>query len=131
MAIAATWEQFPAEVIDLLREVQWSSTAKRCFDGMAGGFFWDDELPMGAIQTSMRIDNWAFRVVIAFRASLIAGEPREECRAPWDQLHRECPEWPGFRPERQSAELRLPMERANEMFMASLRRLSKLCDRQD
>jgi hypothetical protein len=124
----ATCEQFPAQAIDILRKAKWSSIAKRTFDGLSGGFIWDDELPEGAIEACTRIDNWAFRLVLAYRASLITGEPREECRAPWDQLLRECPEWPGFQSERQSAELRGQLERANERFMASIRRISKICD---
>jgi hypothetical protein len=124
----ATWEQFPAEAIEILRETKWSPLTKRTFDGMAGGFVWDDEFPQEALDACTRQDNWSFRAVIAYRASLIAGEPREELRAPWDQLACACPEWPGFRPERRSSELRAPMERANERFMSSIRRTSKLLD---
>src|SRR5690242_5971398 len=124
-----TGMEFPAEAIDILRQTRFDPDAKRSFDGMSGGFRWDDEFPNEAITACMRINNYAFRVVIAYRASLVSGKPREELRASWDQLLRECPEWPGFRPDRQSTTLKGPMERANERFMSSLRRLDNLCNR--
>jgi hypothetical protein len=122
-----SWSQFPDGAIEILCQTKWTPSAERTFDGMAGGFVWDDEFTREAISACTEIDNWAFRVVIAYRASLVAGEPREELRAPWDQLARDCPDWPGFRPERRSTDLKGPMERANERFMASIRRLEKLC----
>jgi hypothetical protein len=124
----ATLSQFPNEAIAILLRTEWSPTAKRTFDGMSGGFVWDDEFPADAVEACTRINNWAFRAVVGYRASLIAGQPREELRAPWDQLASACPGWPGFRAERQSIELRGPMERACERFTASIRRTSKLFD---
>lgn len=118
-------EKFPDELLTILRRTRWRLDAKREFDGMSGGFYWDDELPDEVITTSLRLDNYAYRCVIGYRTSLIVGEPREELRGPWDQLLEECPEWPGFRPERRDPELLDATERANERFMASLRRMSK------
>lgn len=123
----ASWLQFPDAAIEILRRTTWVPAAKRDFDGMAGGFVWEDEFPQEAVAACMQSDNWAFRAVIGYRASLIMGEPREELRAPWDQLAQAHPEWPGFRPERQSGDLKAQMERANERFMASLRRLTGRC----
>jgi hypothetical protein len=90
---------------------------------MSGGLRWGDEFPPETISACMREDNWAFRFVWAYRASLIRGEPREELRAAWDQLARECPDWPGFLPERRAPELRERLEAENARFLAEMEAL--------
>jgi hypothetical protein len=90
---------------------------------MSNGPIWDDEFPLAALIVCAKRDNWAFRFVLLYRSSLILGEPREELRAGWDQLARECPKWPGFRPERRAAELRPWLEHEQDRFLAKVKRL--------
>jgi hypothetical protein len=90
---------------------------------MSGGLVWSDEFPREAISACIAVDNWAFRLVWAYRASLIRGQPREELRAAWDQLAREFPKWPGFLPERRSAELRERLDAENARFIAEVEAL--------
>jgi hypothetical protein len=87
---------------------------------MSGGFVWEDEFPEEALDACKRAGSWAFRWVIGYRASLVMGKPRDELRPAWDQLARECPEWPGFRPDRQRAEWKERLECANQEFLGSI-----------
>ena len=90
---------FPA-AIEILREARWSLDATRRYEILSGGFYWTDERIFEVADICMDSESWAFRYVLRYRASIIGGEPRAELRAPWDQLRKECQEWPGFRPER-------------------------------
>ena len=90
---------FPDAAISVLRKTRWSADATREYDLLSGGFLWSDEGLREVTHICMDADNWAFRKVIAYRASLIRNEPRDELREPWDQLACSCPNWPGFLPE--------------------------------
>jgi hypothetical protein len=109
---------FPEAAIAILRLTRWNPQAACSYEGMSGGLVWADEFPREAISACIQVDNWAFRFVWGYRASLIRGQPREELRTPWDQLAQECPQWPGFRPERRSAELRERLETESARFLA-------------
>ena len=111
---------FPETALEILRQTEWNPQAAVSYDGMSGGLVWDDELPAAAIDACTRIDNWAFRFVLGYRASLIRDRPREELRAAWDQLLTKCPDWPGFRPERRSADLRPKLDAEDDRFVSIL-----------
>jgi hypothetical protein len=87
---------FSENELAILRGAQFDPEASRTYDMLSGGFHWSDE------RLVLAIDTWAFSYVMGYRASLSNGAPREELRAAWDQLRRECPNWPGFRPERRA-----------------------------
>lgn len=94
---------------------------------MSGGFFWSDELLR---ETSAAPKDVAHRAIIGYRASLIDGQPREELRGGWDQLRRECPDWPGFRPERCDLALKDEQELANRRGMRRLEAFGRLMRRE-
>lgn len=91
---------FPDAAIEILRQARWSADAERRYELLSGGFAWSDERLGDAAQICVELDSWAFRFVMGYRASLIGNAPRQELKEPWDQLLAQCPEWPGFRPER-------------------------------
>jgi hypothetical protein len=93
---------FPQEAIEILRGVRWNPDAAWQFDLLSGGIIWDDEFPSEVTSICINENNWAFRAVLGYRASLIRGKPDERLRPAWEQLLHECPEWPGFRPERRA-----------------------------
>ena len=101
---------FPAEAVAILRQARWDANAQRSYDAMSGGFGWSDEGLNDVALLCVEVGNWAFRYLMGYRASLIRGAPREELRAVWDQLRRECPGWPGFRPERSSPDLAVELK---------------------
>jgi hypothetical protein len=116
---------FPPEAIRILRSARWDCGASKAHEALSGGFWWSDELPDGLFDACHKVGSWAFRYLLGFRASLVAGRPREELARPWRQLERECPGWPGFRPERRSPELRVEQEAESRRVVEEL---ESLCD---
>ncbi len=107
---------FQEDVLDILRQTRWDPNAICIYDGISGGLVWSDEYPRAAFAACFSENNWAFRYVLAYRASLIREDPRDEFRAPFFQLVRECPDWPGLRPERRSPELQDHLNLAQSRF---------------
>jgi hypothetical protein len=97
-----------------LRNALWDPNAERYYNVWSGGFYWTDEKLREAGSVCREQDNWGHRVIIGYRASLIKGNPRYELKEAWDYLQKECPDWPGFRPERISSELAADLEQANQ-----------------
>jgi len=96
---------FPDEALALLREARYDPDACRGFNRPAGAFLWSDERLPQAREICCAHASRAEFYLLAFRSSLIQGEPIEEFRSPWEQLRQACPEWPGFRAERSSTHL--------------------------
>ena len=121
---------FPEQALALLRQAHWGANASRRYEIMSGGFHWSDERLLGdTALICMEQGCWAFRYVMGYRASLIRGNPREELRAPWDQLLRECPDWPGFRPERSSPDLLRELQAEDERSARELNQLDREINR--
>jgi hypothetical protein len=109
---------FPEVALAILKQCKWNPEATMSYDGMSGGLLWSDEFPDAAFKACMDEDNYAFRYVLAYRASLIRQAPREPVLAAWEQLARECPEWPGLRSERCSPSLVDELESRESRFFA-------------
>ena len=62
---------------------------------MSGALMWDDEKP----DIPFSELGW-FRAALAYRSSVILGQPRTEFESVWIALQRIAPNWPGFRAER-------------------------------
>jgi hypothetical protein len=73
--------------------------------------WWDENYPEFAAGCRGRGNNH-HPEPLAFRASLILGRPREDCRRGWEDLRRPVPQWPGFRPERCSESLCAALDEA-------------------
>lgn len=115
----------PDDAIAILRRAVWRPDAARFYEVMSGGFWWTDELVREASRVCVGRDNWSFRYLMGYRASVVRGEPDECLRPVWEQLRRECPAWPGLRPERSSpalaAELRRESRRQCVEFLRWMR----------
>jgi hypothetical protein len=116
---------FPEPALIVLRAARWDSNATHSYEIMSGGFAWSDERLSQAAAVCLEHSNYAVRFVMGYRASLTRGAPRDELRAPWDQLLRECPEWPGFRPERASSALAAELDRERREIDVCVRRLER------
>jgi hypothetical protein len=103
----------------VLRVLRPSPEATICYDMLSGALIWSDETP--SLQTLRSIEGWqVLRFVFHFRTQMILGRPEEadpdpdgvarqiftESRDAWDEAMRLFPEWPGFDPQRRSADLR-------------------------
>jgi hypothetical protein len=79
----------------LLNDLVFSETARPFYEMLSGALMWDDEKPSIPFSEI----GW-FRVALAYRTSVILGDPRVEFEHIWVSLQRAAPKWPGFRPER-------------------------------
>lgn len=118
---------FPVEALAIFRQATWDANAKRSYDAMSGGFGWSDERLGDVADICIKVGNWAFRYLMGYRASLIRGTPRDELRAAWDQLQREYPDWPGFRPERASPDLAIELKHEDRRIRREFLRAEREC----
>lgn len=102
---------FPAEALQVLRQACHDPDATRGIESLSTGFYWSDEQWERARRICRRHASRAPFYILAYRSSLIQGQPMEEYRPTWDQLQMECPNWPGFRRERGSTDLLPERER--------------------
>jgi len=87
---------------------------------MSGALMWDDEKP----DIPLSELGW-FRAALAYRSSVILGQPRTEFESIWLALQRLAPKWPGFRPERCTPSSEL-LDYLNEQQKSSARSLDRL-----
>jgi hypothetical protein len=99
------YQLFPEAALDILRQARFDEKAVRKYEKLSGGFWWSDERIYDVVGLCMEVDSHAYQYALAFRASLSNGTPRDDLRDAWDQLLRECPNWPGFRLERRATSL--------------------------
>jgi len=79
----------------MLNRLPFSESAGPFYEMMSGALMWEDEkgeLPFSEL-------GW-FRAALAYRSSVVLGQPRMEFEPIWSALKRVAPNWPGFRPER-------------------------------
>ena len=106
----------------LLNDLAYSATARRVYEMMSGALMWEDEkadLPFSEL-------GW-FRAALAYRSSVILGQPRTEFEPIWGALQRVAPKWPGFRAERCTPSPEL-VEFLNAQKGSSKRSLDRLDD---
>ena len=101
----------PDDAIVILRRAVWQPDAKRSHELMTGSFWWSDELVGEVARLCVGKDNWSFRYLMGYRASVIRGAPNVAFRPVWEQVAQECPDWPGLRPERNSQALAVELHR--------------------
>jgi hypothetical protein len=94
---------FPEEAVAMLRSAKFDPMAKPGLELISDALLWGDEMQtfiefVGICRAKGR--NGLEPLV--FRSSLIMGVPTEKYRGVWEELQQRCPEWIGFRPERQS-----------------------------
>ena len=105
----------------LLGELSYRETAGYFYEVMSGGVMWDDEkadLPFDEL-------GW-FRAILAYRTSVLLGEPRKEFEAIWNAVKEFAPNWPGFRSERCT-----PSSELMEFLMKSSKKTMRAIDRMD
>ena len=78
-----------------LNDVKFSTTARYTHELMSGALMWADEKP----DIPFSELGW-FRAALAYRSSVILGDPLPEYEPIWKELQRLAPKWPGFQPER-------------------------------
>ena len=75
-------------------------------DIMSGGYKFSDEFPRTGINADSELLHplvTLLRILLAFRVSLVRGQPRMELAHWWDLAIAEAPRWAGFTKDRWSA----------------------------
>ncbi len=122
---------YPEEAFALLREMRYDPEARREFESLSSSFYWPDEGLRQAMRLCRNHDSRATFYTMAYRTSLIKGEPIEEYRRNWEQLQAACPDWPGFRPERCSTELLPAWRRARKRMCVDFEREMRAIERDE
>jgi hypothetical protein len=115
----------PDDAIIILRQAIWQPDARRFLEMMTGAFWWTDELVQEIAHLCVARGNWSFRYLMGYRASVIRGKPEERFRPVWDQVARECPDWPGLRPERNCVSLATELHREGRKKCIEFLRLER------
>ena len=113
---------FPEEALAFLREARYDPNACRGMESLSASFHWSDEWLSRVVRLCLDHSSRAYFYVIVYRTSLIEGKPIEEYRRVWEHLLQACPEWPGFRPERCSTDLRLALGRTRKRLCIDFER---------
>jgi hypothetical protein len=103
---------YPWEALIPIRDARYDPQASYGLELCSGGFVWSDENYLEFAAACRSRGNVHYPRPIAYRASLILGQPREDCRQAWEELRRLVPQWPGFLPERSAASLRAALHAA-------------------
>jgi hypothetical protein len=103
---------YPWEALVPIRDARYDPDATFGLELCSGGLVWSDENYVEFAAACRSRGNVHYPRAIAYRASLILGQPREDCRRAWEELQWLVPQWPGFRPERCSESLRTALEQA-------------------
>jgi hypothetical protein len=103
---------FPYEALIPIRDTVFDPNASCGLEMISGAFVWSDENYHHFVAACSSHGNKLYWQPIVYRSSVILGRPREDCRAGWEALRQFVPQWPGFRPERYSEELREGLEKA-------------------
>jgi hypothetical protein len=105
-----------SEVLSFLRSMTADPSAVASYEYLTGGLVWSDEVPADEQGRRTVWRSLAFRMAIAYRASLTIGEERAEFRPLWQQIEQDAPSWPGLRPDRRGEAARRQLaERHKEL----------------
>jgi hypothetical protein len=115
----------PGNAIAILRRATWQPDAERWYEVMSASFWRTDELVNKVADLCAPRGNWAFRFLMGYRGSLIRGEPDDRLKSVWDQVARECPNWPGLRPERNCVSLANELRRKERRRCIEFERLDR------
>lgn len=108
--------------------LRFDPTAERSVHFQAGGFVWSDEKPEFHVDGEFPVTIPIFMIyLISYRATLMAGEPHEAFTPIWNEFESICPNWPGFRPERNDPALFAELESELDAELAQMERM--FCER--
>jgi hypothetical protein len=97
---------FTAKLISEVRKLRYDSKANCNYELMSGGLLWTDEMTNDLLFQMLAVNNYSFRFVLAYRASVILEQENSEYVSYWNQWSVLFPDWPGFRKERCNPKLK-------------------------
>lgn len=103
--------------------------ATRSLHFQAGSFYWSDEVPDLPDDDYPASLKWFLIYLLSYRKVLMYGDSVPEFEPLWNHLRESCPNWPGFRSDRMSADLIISLEEELERQWDYLERLEDVCRR--
>lgn len=88
------------QLVREIRSLKYDSNATYKFEHTSGGLIWSDEINQPIMLMLLQSENYLYRFLLAYRASLISGSENTEIRPLWEKMSELFPDWPGFRKER-------------------------------
>ena len=110
-----------AVVAERMRALKPAPDAALFYELMSDALVWNDEIP--DLEKGDLRDFHCLRFVFRYRTTVMMGRPDERYQPLWEEARRLFPDWPGFDPRRQTAELRPVYERFVEQAKADIREL--------
>lgn len=118
------FQQFSTTVINAIKNLKYDPDASCCYEVMSGGLLWTDEITNDILLAD---DNYTFRYLFAYRASLILGKENKNLRPVWEQMAIQFPNWPGLRVERRSPKLKELLLARKRASMKEFKNLLRNC----
>ena len=114
--------------VDHFKPLRYDPNATRSLELLSGAFVWSDEQPTTDNIEGPRVIEF-LKVLIAYRASVIRGNPNKDFEHTWNEFAEACPTWPGLRPERADYSLKEALDAENAGMIRELERLFDICER--
>ena len=110
------------------KPLRYDPNAIRSLELLSGAFVWSDEKPSTENSEGPRVIEF-LKVLIAYRASVIQGNPNKDLERIWDEFAEACPTWPGLRPERADCSLKEALDFENAAMIHEFERFLDICER--
>ncbi|MBW1814746.1 MAG: hypothetical protein JRJ39_14070 [Deltaproteobacteria bacterium] len=114
--------------VDHFKPLLYDPNAIRSLELLSGAFVWSDEQPATENIEGLKVIEF-LKVLIAYRASVIRGDPAKDLERTWNEFAEACPTWPGLRPERADCSLKETLDAENAGMIRELERLFDICER--
>lgn len=100
------FQELSPYTIKAIQNLTYDPNASCKYELFSGGLYWSDEMTHDIVFSLIDDNNYLFRYLIAYRASLMTSSERKELHTIWETMQTLFPNWPGFRPERCSTKLK-------------------------
>lgn len=124
-------DQLPPKIMTSIQQLTPDPNARCQYELLSGGLVWSDEFTMTLLNELSRLGEEPiaslFRYLWAYRTSLIEGQERQEFQHIWAEMQATFPDWPGFRLERSSPDLKERLIKEQKQMEKRIRRMERLC----
>ena len=120
-------QEIPKEIISKIRALKYDPEAFCSYEIMSGSLIWSDEITEDIEAEILKHDFIKpFRILLAYRASLVDSREIIEWRNIWQKMYEIFPNWPFFMKERRSTKLKYLLEKKRELSIKELNDLTEL-----
>ena len=114
--------------VEYFKPLRYDPNATRSLEWLSGSFLWSDERPAPKNYVGPELIEF-LKVLIAYRSSVIRGNPNKDFERTWNEFAKACPTWPGLRPERADCSLKEALDTDNAAMLREFERFIDICER--